>query len=281
MNPKKQASSNGSANSNGNGYFNYQSSRSSQPAYSPAPLPANHHDDDDDRKPLSQSLGDTSSSVLRFMFSPGLVIFATLMFIGFCFYLNAASYHDTLSSGFSEAVDRFGRSPLPRSAPPDERFQQFLMNIPVLGDGFRLLYKMFGNLFTAVLATLIAFLVQATELLARVHWYFEKAGHNILFKLLNQKRPEYQRNSSVSRRVYKQLSGSEQTILRVLFLLGCVAYVFDIWNADQARPWLDTAGNPIAAHWVWNVLSVFGIEIALLIHRGYRMIEPMWNRSED
>lgn len=46
----------------------------------------------------------------------------------------------------------------------------------------------------------------------------------------------------------------------------------DAYAMDITRSWLDTLGNPLWINVIWNSLAVLGVEAAMLLHRGYKVI---------
>jgi len=40
----------------------------------------------------------------------------------------------------------------------------------------------------------------------------------------------------------------------------------------QALNWLDNLGNPLWINVIWNGLAVAGVELALILYRGYKAV---------
>ncbi len=61
-------------------------------------------------------------------------------------------------------------------------------------------------------------------------------------------------------------------ILRWLSLAGVLAYMADAYAMNLSRPWLDNLGNPLWLNMIWNGLAVLGVELSLVLYRGYKAI---------
>jgi D-alanyl-lipoteichoic acid acyltransferase DltB (MBOAT superfamily) len=61
-------------------------------------------------------------------------------------------------------------------------------------------------------------------------------------------------------------------ILRWLSLAGILAYIVDGYAMHISRPWIDNLGNPLWLNIIWNGLAVFGVELALVLYRGYKAV---------
>jgi hypothetical protein len=116
------------------------------------------------------------------------------------------------------------------------------------------------------------FVVQGLEIAGRFHLYLPEAAENLLYKQ-NRKRYETPANNQpATRKAYKLASGETMAILRWLSLAGILAYLVDAYAMHVARPWIDRLGNPLWINIIWNGLAVLGVELALVLYRGYKAV---------
>jgi hypothetical protein len=67
-------------------------------------------------------------------------------------------------------------------------------------------------------------------------------------------------------------TGETMAILRWLSLAGVLAYMADAYAMNLSRPWLDNLGNPLWLNMIWNGLAVLGVELSLVLYRGYKAV---------
>jgi hypothetical protein len=121
-------------------------------------------------------------------------------------------------------------------------------------------------------AVTIWFVVQGLELAGRFHLYLPGAAENLLYKSNRKKIEAPTNNSPVTRKAYKLASGETMSILRWLALAGFLAYLVDAYAMHISRPWIDNLGNPLWINVIWNGLAVAGVELALVLYRGYKAV---------
>lgn len=228
-------------------------------------------DFDDDNVPLNQRLGDLSDNVFGFIFSPNTIKFGILVFAGFCIAINLVGYYDLINQVFTTRLDEFGRT-LPVEAPVGDRVVSSIVRFPILGTLIKWLDKLTGGIVALIGAVAIWFVVQGLEIAGRFHLYLPEAANNLLYKE-NRKRIESPSNNrSATKKAYKLASGETMAILRWLSLAGILAYMVDAYAMHMARPWLDRLGNPLWINCIWNGLAVVGVELALVLYRGYKAV---------
>ena len=89
----------------------------------------------------------------------------------------------------------------------------------------------------------------------------------------NRRRYEAPSNSNpATKRAYRLVKSETLSILRWLSIAGLVAYAADIHAMHLTRPWLDNLGNPLWINVIWNGLAVVGVELALILYRGYKAV---------
>lgn len=228
-------------------------------------------DFDDEELPISQRLGNFSDKVFGFIFNPNTIKFGILLFAGFCIFINLSGYYDLLDKVFTTRLDAYGRT-LPIDAPIGARLISSAVRLPFLGTLIVWLDKLTGGLFALVGAIVMWFVVQGLEIAGRFHLYIPESAENLLFKL-NRKRYEAPANNNPgTKKAYRLVRGETLSILRWLALAGLLAYVIDIYAMHISRPWIDNLGNPLWLNNVWNGLAVAGVELALILYRGYKAI---------
>ena len=230
-----------------------------------------YDDFDEDNIPLNQRLGDLSDKTFGFIFSPNTIKFGILIFAGFCIAINLAGYYDLLNQVFTTRLDEFGRT-LPVEAPVGERVVSSIVRFPILGTLINWLDKITGGIVALIGAVAIWFVVQGLELSGRFHLYLPDAAQNLLYRE-NRKRIENPSNNQpATKKAYKLASGETMAILRWLSLAGILAYSVDAYAMHIARPWIDRLGNPLWINCIWNGLAVLGVELSLVLYRGYKAV---------
>ncbi|MBD2019094.1 hypothetical protein H6F43_02700 [Leptolyngbya sp. FACHB-36] len=228
-------------------------------------------DFDEDRKlPLTQKLGNFSDGVFGFIFNPNVIKFGLLLFAGFCIAINLTGYIDLVNQLLTTRLDEFGRV-LPVDAPMGQRVVSFFLRLPVIGGFVQWLDQLTGGAVALFGAICIWFLIQALEIVGRIHLYFPETAENLLYKQ-NRKRYERPGPHPTARKAYRMATTAVTTTIRTLVILGLVAYGVDAFSMHQVRPWIDTIGNPLWTNCVWNFFAVAGVELAMLIHTGYKAI---------
>jgi D-alanyl-lipoteichoic acid acyltransferase DltB (MBOAT superfamily) len=51
-----------------------------------------------------------------------------------------------------------------------------------------------------------------------------------------------------------------------------VAYAADIYAMHLTRPWIDNQFNPLWINVIWNGLAVLGVELSMILYRGYKAV---------
>jgi hypothetical protein len=228
-------------------------------------------DFDDDKVPLSQRLGDFSDQIFGFCFSPHIIKFGILMFAAFCAVIDIGGYFDMLSQIFTTRMDEFGRT-MPIDAPLSDRILSGFVRFPLLGTLIVWLDKLTGGIVAFFGALAMWFMVQGLEIAGRFHIYLPEAAENLLYRQ-NRKRLEAPANNApATRKAYKLATGETMAILRWLSLAGILAYMVNAYVLHIAQPWLDNLGNPLWINMIWNGLALIGVELALVLHRGYKAI---------
>jgi hypothetical protein len=253
----------------------FSNSNNQQSQQSPIILPPSARHEavgfDEEKVPISQQLGDVSDQVFEFVFNPNTIKFGILLFAGFCVTINLSGYYDLIDEIFSTRLDAFGRT-LPVEAPMGDRIMSSVIRLPVLGTLLVWLDYLTGGIVALVGALAIWFTVQGLELAGRFHLYLPNAATNLLYKE-NRKRYESPANNNpVTKKAYKLASGETMAILRWLSLAGILAYIVDGYAMHISRPWIDNLGNPLWLNIIWNGLAVFGVELALVLYRGYKAV---------
>lgn len=221
--------------------------------------------------PISQRLGDFSDNAFGFAFSPNTIKFGILLFAGFCVAINLAGYYDLVGQIFSTRLDEYGRS-LPVEAPVGDRIVSSIVRFPILGSLIVFLDTVTGGIVALFGAICFWFIVQGLEIAGRFHLYFPEAADNLLYKQ-NRKRHETPANNQpITKKAYKLASGATMSILRWLTIAGIFAYLTDIYAMHITRPWIDNLGNPLWINIIWNGLAVAGVELALILHQGYKAV---------
>ncbi len=228
-------------------------------------------DFDDEELPVSQRLGNFSDQVFGFTFNPNTIKFGILLFAGFCVFINLSGYWDLLNQVFTTRLDQYGRT-LPIDAPLGARLISSAVRFPFLGTLIVWLDRLTGGLFALFGAIAMWFVLQGLEIAGRFHLYIPEAAENLLFKQ-NRKRYEAPANNNpVTKKAHRLVSNETLSILRWLVLAGLLAYLTDIYAMHLSRPWIDNLGNPLWLNIVWNGLAVGGVELALILYRGYKAI---------
>lgn len=257
-----------------------QQPQASQIILPPSARTAPSTDFDEERVPVSQRLGDLSDNVFGFIFSPNTIKFGILLFAGFCIAINLAGYYDLVDQVFSTRLDEFGRT-LPVDAPVSERIVSSIVRLPILGTLLVWLDKLTGGIVALFGAICIWFVVQGLEIAGRFHLYLPDAAENLLYKQ-NRKRYETPANNQpVTKKAYKLAAGETMAILRWLALAGILAYGVDVYAMHVARPWIDRLGNPLWLNIIWNGLAVLGVELALVLYRGYKAVTLSASEKAD
>jgi hypothetical protein len=242
---------------------------------SPIILPASGRhesfDFDEDTVPISQQLGDISDKIFGFTFNPNTIKFGVLLFAGFCIAIDLTGYYDLMNQVFSTRLDELGRT-LPVDAPLGDRFISSVVRIPLLGTLLVWLDKLTGGIMALFGAVAIWFVVQGLEIAARFHIYLPGTAQNLLYKQNRQRIEAPANNAPATKKAYKLASGETMSILRWLALVGILAYFVNAYAMDISRPWLDNLGNPLWTNIIWNSFGVFGVELALVLYAGYKLV---------
>jgi hypothetical protein len=227
-------------------------------------------DFDEERVPIHQQLGDISDKVFNFVFSPNTIKFGILLFCAFCIAINITGYYDLLNQVLGTRLDAYGRT-LPVDAPMGERFISSMVRFPFFGTLLVWLDRLTGGIVALFGAITLWFVIQGLEISGRFDLYFEGTAENLLYRQ-NRKRYESPANHPVARKAYRLATRSTLTVLRYLTLGGLGAYILDIYAMNQSRPWLDNVGNPLWINVAWNGLAVVGVEMAMLLYRGFKAV---------
>jgi hypothetical protein len=227
-------------------------------------------DFDEEKVPVSQRLGDFSDKTFGFVFSPNTIKFGILLFAGFCIAINLAGYYDLVNQIFGTRLDEFGRT-LPVEAPMSERIVSSIVRFPFLGNLIVWLDKLTGGIVALFGAITIWFVVQGLEIAGRFHLYLPESAENLLYKQ-NRKRYEAPGSHPAAKKAYKLATTETLSILRWLSLAGLVAYLVDVYAMHLTRPWLDNLSNPLWINVIWNGLAVAGVELAMILYRGYKAV---------
>ncbi len=233
---------------------------------------SNQQSFEEEETSTSRKLGGFSDKVFGFIFDLDTFKFGILLFAGFCTFLNLAGYRDFMELTLTTRLDEYGRT-VPLNPSADTQIIQTLSRLPLwLGSLFIWLERITGGLVALFGAVCLWFVVQGLEIASRFNFYFPQASENLLFRL-NRKRFEAPANNNPgTKKAHRMVKHSVSTILRILALVGVIAYIFDAFSMNIARPWMDSLGNPLWLNWFGNSLAVFGLELALLMHVGYRMV---------
>ena len=226
---------------------------------------------DEDSVPISQRLGDFSDNVFGFAFSPNTIKFGILLFAGFCVAINLAGYYDLVGQIFSTRLDEFGRS-LPVEAPVSDRIVSSIVRFPILGNLIIFLDKVTGGIVALFGAVCFWFIIQGLEIAGRFHLYFPEAAENLLYKQNRKQHETPTNNQPITKKAYKLASSATLSILRWLMIAGIFAYITDAYAMHLARPWVDNLGNPLWINIIWNALAVVGVELAIILHQGYKAV---------
>jgi hypothetical protein len=228
-------------------------------------------DFDEEKVPVSQQLGDFTDKTFGFIFNPNVIKFGILLFAGFCIAINLAGYYDLVNQVLGSRLDEFGRT-LPVEAPISQRIVSSIVRFPILGNLIVFLDSLTGGIVALFGAIAIWFVVQGLEIAGRFHLYFEGSAENLLYKQ-NRRRYEAPSNSNpATKRAYRLVKSETLSILRWLSIAGLVAYAADTYAMHLTRPWLDNLGNPLWINIIWNGLAVVGVELALILYRGYKAV---------
>jgi len=227
-------------------------------------------DFDEEKVPVSQRLGDFSDKTFGFIFNPNTIKFGILLFAGFCIAINLAGYYDLVNQVFTTRLDELGRT-LPVEAPIGDRIMNSIVRLPFLGTAIVWLDQLTGGLVALFGAIAFCFMIQGLEIAGRFHLYFPESAENLLYKQ-NRKRYEAPGNHPAAKKAYKLATTETLSILRWLALAGYVAYVVDAYAMHLSRPWLDNLSNPLWINVIWNGLAVAGVELAMILHRGYKAV---------
>lgn len=237
----------------------------------PSARPATDTDFDEEKIPVSQRLGDFSDQVFGFTFSPNTIKFGILVFAGVCIAINLAGYYDLVGQVLTTRLDEYGRT-MPVDASVGARIVSSFVRLPILGTVILFLDKLTGGLVAFIGAIAFWFVVQGLEIAGRFHLYLPDAASNLLYKE-NRKRYEAPANNQpTTKKAYKLASGETMAILRWLSLAGILAYMVDAYAMHLARPWIDRLSNPLWINCIWNGLAVVGVELALVLYRGYKAV---------
>jgi hypothetical protein len=228
-------------------------------------------DFDEEELPLSQRLGNISDKVFGFIFNPNVIKFGILLFAGFCIFINLSGYWDLLNQVFTTRLDQYGRT-LPIEAPLGARLISSAVRFPFLGTLIVWLDKLTGGLFALLGAITMWFVLQGLEIAGRFHLYIPEAAENLLFKQNRRRYEAPANNNPVTKKAHRLVSNETLSILRWLALAGLLAYAIDIYAMHLSRPWSDNLGNPLWLNIVWNGLAVAGVELSLILYRGYKAI---------
>lgn len=230
-----------------------------------------YDDFDEDKVPLHQRLGDLSDTVFEFIFSPNTIKFGILVFAGFCAAIDLAGYYDLINQLFTKSLDKFGRT-LPVEAPVSERLISSAVRFPIFGTLIIWLDQLTGGIIAFIGALSIWFVIQGLEIAGRFHLYFPGAAENLLYRQ-NRKRFEAPANNQpATKKAYKLALGETMEILRWLTVFGIGAYLVNAYALHLVRPWTDNLGNPLWINFTWNGLALVGVELAMLLHRGYKAV---------
>jgi hypothetical protein len=177
-----------------------------------------------------------------------------------------------LDDAADECCQQQDSLPLPVEAPISQRIVSSIVRFPILGNLIVFLDSLTGGIVALFGAISIWFVVQGLEIAGRFHLYFEGSAENLLYKQ-NRRRYEAPSNSNpATKRAYRLVKSETLSILRWLSIAGLVAYVADIYAMHLTRPWLDNLGNPLWINIIWNGLAVVGVELALILYRGYKVV---------
>lgn len=247
---------------------------SSDSQQSPLILPSNTHnsrfDFDEDSVPVSQKLGNFSDNVFGFVFNPNTIKFGILMFAGLCIAINLVGYYDLIGQVLDSRVNSYGQT-LPVDAPLSSRLVNSIVRLPILGTLIEWLDKLTGGIFVLFGAFAIWFFIQGLEIAGRFNLYFEGAAENLLYKQ-NRKKFESPVNNPGAKKAHRMVSSEVLAILRWLSIAGIAAYLIDIYAMHLSRPWINNLGNPLWINVIWNVLAVAGVELSLILYRGYKSV---------
>ncbi len=228
--------------------------------------------DDEEKVPFHQRLGDLSDQVFEFIFNPNTIKFGILLFGAVCAGINLAGYHDLAGELFNTRLDEYGRV-FPVDAPASERLLSTLIRIPILGNLIAWLDQLVGNTLAAlIVAFAFWFVVQGFEIASRFHLYFPQASQNLLFKENRKKFEQPTANNPGAKKAYKWAVGHTMTLLRLLALVGVIFYLVDAYGMHIVRPWIDNVSDPLWLNIIWNSLAVFGVELAMILYRGYQAV---------
>jgi hypothetical protein len=228
-------------------------------------------DFDEDKVPVSQQLGDISDKAFGFVFNPNTIKFGILLFAGFCIAINVSGYYDLMNQVFATRLDDLGRT-LPVEAPLGDRLISSAVRFPILGTLLVWLDKLTGGIMALFGAVTIWFVVQGLELAGRFHLYLPGAAENLLYKSNRKKIEAPANNTAATKKAYRLATNETMTILRWLALAGILAYLVDVYAMHISRPWIDNLGNPLWINVIWNGLAVAGVELALVLYRGYKAV---------
>lgn len=227
-------------------------------------------DFDEERVPVHQQLGNISDKVFEFVFSANTIKFGILLFCAFCIAINVSGYYDLLNQVLGTRLDAYGRT-LPVEAPMGQRMISSMVRFPFLGTLLVWLDRLTGGIVALFGAITLWFVIQGLELSGRFNLYFEGTAENLLYRQ-NRKRYESPANHPVAKKAYRMATRATLNVLRWLTLGGLLAYLIDIYAMNQSRPWLDNLDNPLWINCIWNGLAVAGVEMALLLYRGYKAV---------
>lgn len=226
---------------------------------------------DEEDVPTSKKLGSFSDAVFGFIFDLDTFKFGILLFAGFCTFLNLAGYRDFMDLTLTTRLDEYGRM-IPVEPAADAQLISSLSRLPWLGILIIWAERITGGLVALFGAFCLWFVIQGLEIASRFNFYFPQAAENLLYRL-NRKRFEAPANNNPgTKKAHRMVRTAVTTVLRILTIVGVVAYIFDIFSMGIARPWLDKIGNPLWLNCFGNSLAVFGLEVALLMHTGYKMV---------
>ncbi len=235
---------------------------------------------DEEKIPVSQQLGDLSDKVFGFIFNPNVIKFGILLFAGFCIAINLAGYYDLVNQVLGSRLDEFGRT-LPVEAPISERIISSVVRLPILGNLILFLDSLTGGIVTLFGATTIWFVVQGLEIAGRFHLYFEGSAENLLYKQNRRRYEAPANNNPATRKAYRLVKSEILSILRWLSLAGLVAYAADIYAMHLTRPWIDKLSNPLWINVIWNGLAVLGVELSMILYRGYKAVTLSQREKAD
>jgi len=235
---------------------------------------------DEEKIPVSQQLGDLSDKVFGFIFNPNVIKFGILLFAGFCIAINLAGYYDLVNQVLGSRLDEFGRT-LPVETPISERIISSVVRLPILGNLILFLDSLTGGIVTLFGATTIWFVVQGLEIAGRFHLYFEGSAENLLYKQNRRRYEAPTNNNPATRKAYRLVKSDILSILRWLSLAGLVAYAADIYAMHLTRPWIDNLSNPLWINVIWNGLAVLGVELSMILYRGYKAVTLSSSEKAD